>query len=173
MVMTRPETAARASSRVTSEGVVQPNAGTADSPIVVLSSDGTGQGMCIRGAGTLSVLRHVRFDGLDTPFRAVFIRAPGVERVGDGVEVLATESGRPVLCRQGNVLGLQRARLRRRIGRYNNLVITLAEEGRIRPHVSHRIPWPDIRAAMQPIQDREQQVDDHVGGQPPSLEDLS
>ncbi len=43
-------------------------------------------------------------DGLDGPFRAVFIRAPGVERVGEGVEVLATEGGRPVLCRQGNVL---------------------------------------------------------------------
>ncbi len=43
-------------------------------------------------------------EGLDTPFRAVFIRAPGVERVGERVEVLATEGGRPVLCRQGNVL---------------------------------------------------------------------
>ena len=31
--------------------------------------------------------------------------------------------------RQGNALGLQRARLRRRIGRYNNVVMTLAEEG--------------------------------------------
>jgi len=43
------------------------------------------------------------------PFPAVFIRAPVVERVGEGVEVLATiptPSGgeRPVLCRQGAVL---------------------------------------------------------------------
>ena len=37
-------------------------------------------------------------------FRAVFIRAPVVERTGDGVEVLATVDGRPVLCRQGPVL---------------------------------------------------------------------
>jgi pyridoxal 5'-phosphate synthase pdxT subunit len=44
-------------------------------------------------------------DGLDRPFPAVFIRAPVVERVGDGVEVLATlADGRAVLCRQGPVL---------------------------------------------------------------------
>ncbi|MEY2476104.1 MAG: pyridoxal 5-phosphate synthase pdxT subunit [Actinomycetota bacterium] len=38
------------------------------------------------------------------PFRAVFIRAPVVERTGAGVEVLATVDGAPVLCRQGAVL---------------------------------------------------------------------
>jgi 5'-phosphate synthase pdxT subunit len=37
-------------------------------------------------------------------FRAVFIRAPVVERVGSGVEVLATVDGRPVVCRQGTTL---------------------------------------------------------------------
>jgi 5'-phosphate synthase pdxT subunit len=42
-------------------------------------------------------------------FPATFIRAPVVERVGAGVEVLATVEGvdgrrRPVLCRQGPVL---------------------------------------------------------------------
>ena len=42
--------------------------------------------------------------GLDEPFHGVFIRAPVVERVGDGVEVLATVDGRPVLCRQGRVV---------------------------------------------------------------------
>ena len=41
--------------------------------------------------------------GLDEPFHAVFIRAPVVEAVGDGVEVLAAVEGRPVLCRQGPV----------------------------------------------------------------------
>ncbi len=39
----------------------------------------------------------------DGPFRAVFIRAPIVERTGPGVEVLATVDGYPVLCRQGAV----------------------------------------------------------------------
>ncbi len=37
-------------------------------------------------------------------FPAVFIRAPVVERVGEGVEVLASVDGHPVLCRQGPVL---------------------------------------------------------------------
>lgn len=40
----------------------------------------------------------------DTPFHGVFIRAPVVERVGDGVEVLARVDDNPVLCRQGHVM---------------------------------------------------------------------
>ncbi|NNH71497.1 pyridoxal 5'-phosphate synthase glutaminase subunit PdxT [Nocardia uniformis] len=50
------------------------------------------------------------FAGLDGgPVRAVFIRAPWVEQVGDGVEVLATvpsgpAAGRIVAVRQGNVM---------------------------------------------------------------------
>jgi 5'-phosphate synthase pdxT subunit len=36
--------------------------------------------------------------------RAVFIRAPRVERVGDGVEVLATHNGEPVVVREGSIL---------------------------------------------------------------------
>lgn len=38
------------------------------------------------------------------PFRAVFIRAPFVERAGPRVDVLATVDGHAVLCRQGAVL---------------------------------------------------------------------
>jgi 5'-phosphate synthase pdxT subunit len=37
------------------------------------------------------------------PVHAVFIRAPWVETVGAGVDVLATVEGQPVLCRQGPV----------------------------------------------------------------------
>ena len=40
----------------------------------------------------------------DQPVHATFIRAPVVERIGTGVEVLATVEGRPVLCRQGPVI---------------------------------------------------------------------
>ena len=41
----------------------------------------------------------------ESPVHAVFIRAPDVERVGPGVEILAAvEEERPVACRQGNVL---------------------------------------------------------------------
>jgi 5'-phosphate synthase pdxT subunit len=38
------------------------------------------------------------------PLDAVFIRAPVVEGVGPGVEVLANVGATPVLCRQGPVL---------------------------------------------------------------------
>ncbi|MDQ2648295.1 MAG: pyridoxal 5'-phosphate synthase glutaminase subunit PdxT [Actinomycetota bacterium] len=42
--------------------------------------------------------------GLDgDPFRAVFIRAPFVERAGADVQVLVTVDDHPVLCRQGAV----------------------------------------------------------------------
>jgi pyridoxal 5'-phosphate synthase pdxT subunit len=40
----------------------------------------------------------------DTPFRAVFIRAPVVEKVGPAVDVLASVADQPVLCRQNHVL---------------------------------------------------------------------
>ena len=42
--------------------------------------------------------------GLDHPLHAVFIRAPLVERVGAGVDVLASVDGRPVCCREGAVM---------------------------------------------------------------------
>jgi 5'-phosphate synthase pdxT subunit len=38
------------------------------------------------------------------PLRAVFIRAPWIERHGSGVEVLASHDGHPVVARQGGVL---------------------------------------------------------------------
>ena len=40
----------------------------------------------------------------DDPLRAVFIRAPVVTHVGDGVDVLAELRGAPVLVEQGNLL---------------------------------------------------------------------
>jgi 5'-phosphate synthase pdxT subunit len=44
----------------------------------------------------------VELDGIaGGPFRAVFIRAPWVERVGDGVQVLASVEGRPALVEGG------------------------------------------------------------------------
>ncbi|MFE3192921.1 pyridoxal 5'-phosphate synthase glutaminase subunit PdxT [Nocardia sp. NPDC059240] len=51
----------------------------------------------------------LEFAGLDSAVRAVFIRAPWVEAVADGVEVLATvpsgpAAGRIVAVRQGNVI---------------------------------------------------------------------
>jgi 5'-phosphate synthase pdxT subunit len=44
--------------------------------------------------------------GLEMPFHGVFIRAPVISRVGEGVEVLAEVDGAPVAVRQGKHLGL-------------------------------------------------------------------
>jgi 5'-phosphate synthase pdxT subunit len=48
-------------------------------------------GLTVEGAGS-------------EPLRAVFIRAPWVERRGEGVEVLASYEGHPVVVREGSVL---------------------------------------------------------------------
>lgn len=46
----------------------------------------------------------IALTGLEgSPFRAVFIRSPWVERLGEGVEVLAEVQGHPVAVRQGTV----------------------------------------------------------------------
>lgn len=47
---------------------------------------------------------QVPIDGLDSPFHAVFIRAPAIDDVGDGVETLATVDNRPVAVRDGPVV---------------------------------------------------------------------
>jgi 5'-phosphate synthase pdxT subunit len=46
----------------------------------------------------------VEFAGLDAPVHAVFIRAPWVERAGDGVQVLARAAGHIIAVRQGAAL---------------------------------------------------------------------
>ena len=43
-------------------------------------------------------------EGLEEPFRAVFIRAPWIEKVGSEVEVLAEIDDHPVMVRQGSLL---------------------------------------------------------------------
>jgi 5'-phosphate synthase pdxT subunit len=43
-------------------------------------------------------------DGLDEPFRAVFIRAPMVAKLGGGVDVVAEIDNLPVMVRQRNIL---------------------------------------------------------------------
>ena len=50
---------------------------------------------------------QIHFDGLAEPVKAAFIRAPIVDEVGEGVQVLAKlEDGRIVAVRQGNLLGI-------------------------------------------------------------------
>jgi pyridoxal 5'-phosphate synthase pdxT subunit len=46
----------------------------------------------------------VDVEGIDHAVRGVFIRAPWIEEVGEGVEILAEHDGRPVVLRQGALL---------------------------------------------------------------------
>jgi 5'-phosphate synthase pdxT subunit len=48
----------------------------------------------------------LQIKGLDLPYRAVFIRAPAIAQVGDGVEVLARMGEVVVAARQKNLLAL-------------------------------------------------------------------
>jgi len=49
-----------------------------------------------------SSIREGRFGG--TPIEMVFIRAPKISRLGDGIEVLATQGKDPVVVRQGKTI---------------------------------------------------------------------
>lgn len=46
----------------------------------------------------------VELDGRPAPVEMVFIRAPRIRRVGEGVQTLARHAGEPVMARQGTVL---------------------------------------------------------------------
>jgi pyridoxal 5'-phosphate synthase pdxT subunit len=48
----------------------------------------------------------VVLEGLDEPFRGVFIRAPLVEKARADVEVLGSVEGRPVAIRSGHIMAL-------------------------------------------------------------------
>jgi len=56
------------------------------------------------GRQVASFETDLEVSGEETPIKAVFIRAPWVEAVGPGVEVLAEVDGRPVLVREGRFL---------------------------------------------------------------------
>jgi len=53
-----------------------------------------------------SSIREGKFvdNGHETPLEMVFIRAPKIEQVGSGVDVIATEGKDPVAVRQGRVM---------------------------------------------------------------------
>jgi pyridoxal 5'-phosphate synthase pdxT subunit len=48
--------------------------------------------------------RFVSTKSSDDPLEMIFIRAPKIERIGPGVEVIATEGADPVAVRQGRVM---------------------------------------------------------------------
>jgi 5'-phosphate synthase pdxT subunit len=56
------------------------------------------------GRQLASDVRHGKTSLSPEPVEMVFIRAPIIERVGPGVEVLATSEGQPVLIREGRIL---------------------------------------------------------------------
>lgn len=82
----------------------------------ILDAGEPGREACALGAIDMTVRRNafgrqvdsfeadVEFQGLDGPARAVFIRAPWVERVGSAVEVLARAEAHIVAVRQGPML---------------------------------------------------------------------
>lgn len=47
---------------------------------------------------------EINVDGLESPFHAVFIRAPWIEKVGSDVDVLASIEDHPVMVRQEKIL---------------------------------------------------------------------
>lgn len=67
--------------------------------------------------------------GIDGDFRAVFIRAPVIEEAGEGVEVLASVDGQPVLVRQGSLLASTFHPEMTPDARVHGLFLQLAEEG--------------------------------------------
>lgn len=85
--------------------------------LIVLSSDAGDERVRELGVLDVGVERNafgrqkesfeadLEVDGLDAAFHAVFIRAPVVERVGEGVEVLSRFDGDVVAVRDGRVLG--------------------------------------------------------------------
>jgi 5'-phosphate synthase pdxT subunit len=56
------------------------------------------------GRQVASFEADIRVRGLDEPVRGVFIRAPWIEKTGDGVEILAEVDEHPVFVRQGAIL---------------------------------------------------------------------
>jgi 5'-phosphate synthase pdxT subunit len=65
----------------------------------------------------------------DAPLRAVFIRAPVIQRVGPEVEVLASIEGQPVLVRQDRILGCAFHPELTEDARVHALLAELAREG--------------------------------------------
>jgi 5'-phosphate synthase pdxT subunit len=57
------------------------------------------------GAQVHSFEDSIDVTGMDKPVLGVFIRAPIVSRVGEGVQVLSRYNGKVVAVRQGNIVG--------------------------------------------------------------------
>ncbi len=71
---------------------------------------------------------EIEVDGLDSPVQGVFIRAPWIEKVGDGVEVLAEVQGHPVVVRQGSTVATSFHPELTGDGRLHELLLDMIEE---------------------------------------------
>lgn len=69
----------------------------------------------------------LEIEGLEGPFRAVFIRAPWIEKVGADVEVLASIDDHPVMVRQGNILATSFHPELTRDGRVHEMLLEMVE----------------------------------------------
>jgi len=67
-------------------------------------------------------------DGWDEPIRAVYIRAPWVEKVGGDVEILARSHGHPVMVQQGAILATAFHPEITADDRVHRMLVELAEE---------------------------------------------
>lgn len=68
-------------------------------------------------------------NGIEGPVHAVFIRAPWIDKVGQGVEVLAEVDGHPVMVREGNVIATSFHPELTGDTRVHALLLQIAEEG--------------------------------------------
>lgn len=70
----------------------------------------------------------IEIDGLDSPFHAVFIRAPWVEKVGADVQVMAEIDAHPVMVRQDNLVATSFHPELTGDGRVHRLFLDMVEE---------------------------------------------
>lgn len=80
------------------------------------------------GRQVASFESEVALDGLEEPIHGVFIRAPWIEKVGSGVDVLAEVDGHPVAVRQDNILATSFHPELTDDGRVHTLLLEMAEE---------------------------------------------
>lgn len=80
------------------------------------------------GRQVASFETDLRIEGIEDPMRAVFIRAPWIEKAGDAVEVLASVDGHPVVVREGNVIAASFHPELTGDGRLHTLLLDLAGE---------------------------------------------
>ena len=81
-------------------------------------------------AGRLTFIRAVETSLPGGPLEAVFIRAPRITEVGQGVTIIATLKGEPVMVRQANLIAATFHPELTEDDRAHRLLVELAEAAR-------------------------------------------